>query len=102
MDILIFETGWMEAICGPMFSGKSEELIRRLRRPAIARKRVQVFKPSMDTRYSECEIVTHADTRMRSEPVASAREMLVEDRRAQRSHRYRRVAFFRTGFGSGG
>jgi thymidine kinase len=76
LDILIFETGWMEAICGPMFSGKSEELIRRLRRAAIARKRVQVFKPSMDTRYSECEIVTHADTRMRSEPVASAREIL--------------------------
>lgn len=68
--------GWMEAICGPMFSGKSEELIRRLRRAAIARKRVQVFKPSLDTRYSDCEIVTHADDRMQSEPVATAREIL--------------------------
>jgi thymidine kinase len=76
LDILIFETGWMEAICGPMFSGKSEELIRRLRRAVIARKRVQVFKPSIDTRYSECEIVTHSETRMQSEPVVSAREIL--------------------------
>ena len=44
--------GWIEAICGPMFSGKSEELIRRLRRAVIARKRVQVFKPAIDNRYS--------------------------------------------------
>ncbi len=61
--------GWIEAICGPMFSGKSEELIRRLRRAVIARKRVQVFKPAIDNRYSVSEIVTHADVRMRSEPV---------------------------------
>lgn len=76
MDILISDMGWMEVICGPMFSGKSEELIRRLRRATIARKTVQVFKPSIDTRYSECEIVTHADDRMKSEPVVSAREIL--------------------------
>jgi thymidine kinase len=68
-------SGWIEAICGPMFSGKSEELIRRLRRATIARKRVQVFKPSIDTRYSEGEIVTHTDTRMQSECVSSAREI---------------------------
>lgn len=66
----------MEAICGPMFSGKSEELIRRLRRAAIARKRVQVFKPAIDTRYSETEIVTHSDTRMPSEAVMSANDIL--------------------------
>jgi thymidine kinase len=78
LDIFVFDTGWIEAICGPMFSGKSEELIRRLRRATIARKRVQVFKPSLDTRYSECEIVTHADARMQSEPVASAREILLK------------------------
>lgn len=59
-----------------MFSGKSEELIRRLRRANIARKRVQVFKPAIDTRYSESDIVTHADIRMRSEPVNSVAEML--------------------------
>src|ERR1700761_6266771 len=59
-----------------MFSGKSEELIRRLRRAIIARKRVQVFKPVLDNRYSENEIVTHADVRQRSEPVASADDIL--------------------------
>lgn len=82
MDFLTSSTdsnrGWIEAICGPMFSGKSEELIRRLRRAVIARKRVQVFKPSMDTRYSENEIVTHADLRMASEPVACAAEVVAK------------------------
>lgn len=70
------DTGWIEAICGPMFSGKSEELIRRLRRAIIARKQVQVFKPAIDTRYSETEIVTHANGRMASEAVESASEIL--------------------------
>jgi thymidine kinase len=59
-----------------MFSGKSEELIRRLRRAVIARKSVQVFKPSIDDRYSEDEIVTHARARMRSESVGSVAELL--------------------------
>ena len=76
MEVVIPNSGWIEAICGPMFSGKSEELIRRLRRATIARKRVQVFKPAIDTRYSETEIVTHADVRMRSECVNSGREIL--------------------------
>lgn len=61
-----------------MFSGKSEELIRRLRRAVIARKRVQVFKPAIDNRYSLSEIVTHADVRMRSEPVNGADEILAK------------------------
>lgn len=61
-----------------MFSGKSEELIRRLRRAMIARKRVQVFKPVIDDRYSHDEIVSHADSRMKSEIVVSAREILVK------------------------
>lgn len=76
MDILIHNTGWIEAICGPMFSGKSEELIRRLRRASIARKRVQVFKPAIDTRYSVSEIVTHNDNRMRCDSVAGADDIL--------------------------
>jgi thymidine kinase len=76
LDILIHNTGWIEAICGPMFSGKSDELIRRLRRATIARKRVQVFKPAVDTRYSEDHIVTHDDTRMKSEAVSTAGEIL--------------------------
>lgn len=60
-----------------MFSGKSEELIRRLRRAVIARKRVQVFKSAIDDRYAASEIVTHADTRMLCEPVRSAAEILM-------------------------
>ena len=76
MQLITPDCGWIEAICGPMFSGKSEELIRRLRRARIARKHVQVFKPAIDTRYSETEIVTHADMRMQSEPVNSALEIL--------------------------
>lgn len=76
MEIVIPNGGWIEAICGPMFSGKSEELIRRLRRAKIARKRVQVFKPAHDDRYSTDEIVSHANIRMRSEPVGSANEIL--------------------------
>jgi thymidine kinase len=61
-----------------MFSGKSEELIRRLRRATIAQKRVQVFKPAMDDRFSESEIVSHADVRMKSECVSSAQEILAQ------------------------
>ena len=52
MDFVTGTIGWIEVICGPMFSGKSEELIRRLRRARIARKRVQVFKPALDMRYA--------------------------------------------------
>jgi thymidine kinase len=76
MDFVAGNIGWIEVICGPMFSGKSEELIRRLRRAMIARKRVQVFKPVIDTRYSETEIVSHGDIRMPSEVVSSAADIL--------------------------
>ena len=76
MDVLSSNIGWIEVICGPMFSGKSEELIRRLRRARIARKRVQVFKPAIDVRYSFDEIVSHADTRMPSEVIKGSGELL--------------------------
>ena len=76
MEIVTGNLGWIEVICGPMFSGKSEELIRRLRRSMIARKRVQVFKPTIDTRYSDDEIVSHGDLRMKSEVVASGAEIV--------------------------
>ncbi|OYW11257.1 MAG: thymidine kinase [Acidobacteriia bacterium 12-62-4] len=76
MDIFTGHTGWIEVVCGPMFSGKSEELIRRLRRARIARKRVQVFKPKIDIRYSHEEIVSHADQRMASEVVDGAQDIL--------------------------
>ena len=76
MDLVTGNLGWIEVICGPMFSGKSEELIRRLRRATIARKRVQVFKPSLDDRYSLDEIVSHGDMRMKSEIVEDAAGIL--------------------------
>jgi thymidine kinase len=76
LDIVIPNSGWIEAICGPMFSGKSEELIRRLRRAKVARRRVEVFKPALDTRYSEHDIVSHGAIRMASDSVGSAREIL--------------------------
>src|SRR4051794_13314010 len=75
MDIITGNVGWIEVICGPMFSGKSEELIRRLRRAMIARKRVEVFKPIIDNRYSDDEIVSHGDLRMKSQVVGNAEEI---------------------------
>ena len=68
--------GWIEVICGSMFSGKSEELIRRLRRAQIARQRVQIFKPKLDSRFSEDHIVSHNDMKMRSQLVLNAQEIL--------------------------
>ncbi len=76
MEIPFWNTGWLEVICGPMFSGKSEELMRRLRRAQIARKRVQVFKPAIDNRYSAEEIVSHSSLRMPSLTVDSAAGIL--------------------------
>jgi thymidine kinase len=67
--------GWIEVICGPMFSGKSEELIRRLRRAEIARQRVQIFKPGIDQRYSEDHIVSHSHASIPSESVKDAAEI---------------------------
>jgi thymidine kinase len=76
MDFMAGNMGWVEVVCGPMFSGKSEELIRRVRRAIIARKRVQVFKPVIDDRYSKDEIVSHSDQRLPSTIVADAGEIL--------------------------
>ncbi len=76
MDIITGNVGWIEVICGPMFSGKSEELIRRLRRAIIARKRVEVFKPVIDNRYSAVEIVSHGALRMHSQVVDHAGQIL--------------------------
>src|SRR6266566_5395578 len=60
VDIVKGNMGWIEVVVGPMFSGKSEELIRRLRRAVIARQRVQIFKPAIDERYAANEIVSHS------------------------------------------
>jgi thymidine kinase len=69
-------TGWVEIITGSMFSGKSEELIRRVRRAQIARQQVQIFKPRVDDRFAADQIVSHSDMKMPSQVVASAREIL--------------------------
>ena len=68
--------GWIEVICGSMFSGKSEELIRRLRRAQIARQRVQIFKPKVDNRFSEDHIVSHSEMKIKSQLVTQPREIL--------------------------
>jgi thymidine kinase len=68
--------GWIEVVVGSMFSGKSEELIRRLRRAQIARQKVQIFKPKLDTRYDDDDIVSHSEMRIQSVPVATSRELL--------------------------
>jgi len=68
--------GWIEVICGSMFSGKSEELIRRLRRAQIARQRVQIFKPRIDNRYAEDHIVSHSDQKIASQLVGSSKEIM--------------------------
>lgn len=76
MDVYRSNPGWIEVITGSMFSGKSEELIRRLRRAQIARQRVQIFKPLIDGRYSAEHIVSHSDMRIDAELVGSAEEIL--------------------------
>jgi len=68
--------GWIEVICGSMFSGKSEELIRRLRRAQIARQKIQVFKPALDDRYSSEAVVSHSEQRIPSERITHASEIL--------------------------
>src|SRR5438093_5638830 len=68
--------GWIEVIAGSMFSGKSEELIRRLKRAQIARQKVQIFKPIVDDRYADDEIVSHSDMRIESQRVRDSHELV--------------------------
>ena len=76
-------TGWIEVIAGCMFSGKTEELIRRIRRAQIARQSVAIFKPRIDTRYSSDHIVSHSEGRLPSQVVEKSREILVLAETAQ-------------------
>ncbi|WP_343703429.1 thymidine kinase [Chitinophaga sp.] len=69
--------GWIEVICGSMFSGKTEELIRRLKRARIANLSVEIFKPAIDTRYDEQNIVSHDETKILSTPVESSQQILL-------------------------
>lgn len=68
--------GWIEVICGSMFSGKTEELIRRLKRARIAKQKVEIFKPQIDKRYSDEDVVSHDASAIRSIPVESASQIL--------------------------
>ncbi len=76
------DRGWLEVICGPMFSGKSEELIRRMVRVRIARIPVQIFKPGVDDRYSTTELVSHSSLKVEAMAVADSDQLLheVEDK----------------------
>ena len=69
--------GRIEVICGSMFSGKTEELIRRLKRASFAKQRVEIFKPSIDTRYSEEKVVSHDSNSIQSTPVDSSGSILL-------------------------
>ena len=81
MNIINHRTGWIEVVCGSMFSGKTEELIRRVRRVEYAKQKVQVFKPEIDNRYDDNHIVSHSRLMMPSENITKASDLLrlVED-----------------------
>lgn len=70
-------SGWIEVICGSMFSGKTEELIRRLKRARIANQKVEIFKPSKDTRYDDREVVSHDENTLLSNPISFSHEILL-------------------------
>src|ERR1700756_3433376 len=78
MDVVRKEPhhGWIEVVTGSMFSGKSEELIRRLRRAQIAKQKVQIFKPLIDDRFSQDQIVSHSDMRIASQNVHTSGEIV--------------------------
>ncbi|HEY9362040.1 MAG TPA: thymidine kinase [Chitinophagaceae bacterium] len=69
--------GWIEVICGSMFSGKTEELIRRLKRVKIANLKVEIFKPAIDTRYHEIHIVSHDENAILSTPIDNSQKILL-------------------------
>lgn len=71
------QKGWIEVVCGSMFSGKTEELIRRLKRAEFAKLKVEIFKPSVDTRYDENDVVSHQGTTIRSTPVPASENILL-------------------------
>ncbi len=76
MQVVPTSGGWIEVVCGSMFSGKSEELMRRLRRAQIARQEVAVFKPKLDNRYHDTDVVSHNGTRIAAKPVDHSGEIL--------------------------
>jgi thymidine kinase len=75
---MLHHTGSMEVVCGSMFSGKTDELIRRLRRATIAKQKIQVFKPALDNRYSYEKVTSHAGTAFDALPIKTASEILLK------------------------
>ena len=75
--LIYHKQGWIEVICGCMFSGKTEELIRRLRRAKFARQKVEIFKPAIDVRYSEEDVVSHDQKHILSTPIDSSASILL-------------------------
>ncbi len=69
--------GWIEVVCGSMFSGKTEELIRRMKRAQIANKKVEIFKPAIDIRYDEVMVVSHDSNAIRSTPITHSENILL-------------------------
>lgn len=86
--------GSIEVICGPMFSGKTEELIRRVKRSQIAKQRVQIFKPAIDNRYAVEEVVSHSSMSIKSEPVETSVEILIRLKDSTRVVAIDEVQFF--------
>lgn len=86
--------GSIEVVCGPMFSGKTEELIRRVKRAQIAKQRVQIFKPSLDVRYHETKIVSHSAQAIISEPVEKAVDILLRIKDTTRVIAVDEIQFF--------
>jgi thymidine kinase len=73
---IVSRPGWIEVVCGPMFAGKSEELIRRIKRLEYAKKKTLVFKPAIDTRYSAEEVVSHSNLKAKSIAIKESKEIL--------------------------
>ena len=86
--------GSIEVVCGPMFSGKTEELIRRVKRAQIAKQRVQIFKPAIDVRYDVEDVVSHSSHTIKAEPVESAVEILIRLKDSTRVVAIDEVQFF--------
>ena len=97
MHVVHGEVGWVEVICGPMFSGKSEELIRRLRRAQIARQPLQIFKPRVDDRYATDRIVSHSAASMDAEQAGSSTDIAALVRPETRVVGIDEVQFFDAG-----
>ena len=76
MNIIKHQSGWIEVICGSMFSGKTEELIRRVHRVQYAKQKVQVFKPEIDNRYVDDHVVSHSKFKVPSQPVNTSEDIL--------------------------